>query len=262
MKERIRAQYEGRRAFKEGAWKAESDALITPEVIREIYHLLKDKGAIPPAENEFIFVSPTANIPTHEATLFTEDSHTRTGSSKFFVGDISRVEVPLDDVSKKTANGTFQYFRWDAEHLPLKDETVDVIWDRKGWLWHLAMDGSSNKVLKAFTQYYRLLKPGGSIVVDAILENPRAMKSVIAITRTAIKELSFKLRGKKFQPSDTQPYEQRQYEPSTIWALRTHMSGEMSIRRELQYMFDITYVGEGRARVCVFTKRSTHARER
>jgi hypothetical protein len=69
-------------------WKLNSDEHFTPEVVRGVYRNLVDAGVIPSPENDFLFVSPTANVPTHETTLFNQDQKTRTGKATFLVGDI------------------------------------------------------------------------------------------------------------------------------------------------------------------------------
>lgn len=147
-------------------WKLNSDEHFTPEVVRGVYRNLAEAGIIPPPEKDFLFVSPTANVPTHETTFFYEDQKTRTGKAAFLVGDICPTPLCPESISKKTDTGSFQYFRWDAETLPIKPEVADMIWDRKGWLWHAARDLSPERFILALHRYYEILKTGGSLVID------------------------------------------------------------------------------------------------
>jgi hypothetical protein len=147
-------------------WKLNSDEHFTPEVVRGVYRNLVDAGVIPSPENDFLFVSPTANVPTHETTLFNQDQKTRTGKATFLVGDMCPTPLCPESISKKTDTGSFQYFRWDAETLPIKPGVADMIWDRKGWLWHAARDLSPERFILALHRYYEILKTGGSLVID------------------------------------------------------------------------------------------------
>jgi len=71
----------------------------------------------------------------------------------------------------------------DAAHIPLLNDTVDVVWDRLGALWHAQdsriyqtkdgertmrfYDPGDDLVKRILGEYERVLKPGGCVVVDA-----------------------------------------------------------------------------------------------
>lgn len=206
-------------------WKLNSDEHFTPEVVRGVYRNLADADVIPKPEKDFLFVSPTANVPTHEVTFFSEDQKTRTGQAEFLVGDICPTPLGPESVSKRTETGTFQYFRWDAESLPIKPGVADMIWDRKGWLWHAARDLSPQRFILALHRYYEILKSGGSVVID------HASK---VATETRL-----------------------EFEPSTAKIIRDFQTPKSpDLKDTIRIMFSTRVVGTGLGRVKVMRKRT------
>lgn len=158
--------------FVVGSWKEDSDKLFGPRKAAVVWKLMQNAGLIPPYENGLVFVSPTANIATHELAIWQRDSSQREGKNLFLIGDLLPGLDPKpvlggQDISDDKGH-RLAFFRWDAESLPVKPNSVDVIWDRKGWVWHLAADIKSNpRLIRTFRNYHHLLKPGGSLVLDA-----------------------------------------------------------------------------------------------
>lgn len=151
------------------SWKEVADGYFGREEAVTVLNSLRE--FLPSADKDLVFLSPTANYPTHEEAMYWEAIHTRTGKTTFLVGDISKIKPTkiLEEIAPyNNEDHQFTYFRWDADRLPIKKGSVDVLWDRKGWLWHSANEGGNKMVLKALRQYRDLLKPGGIIVTDAI----------------------------------------------------------------------------------------------
>ncbi|MDP3725771.1 MAG: class I SAM-dependent methyltransferase [bacterium] len=258
FKRNIAKLYEEGGIFEKGTWKKETDLIFGPEQVKNLYQLMQKREIIPPPDKEIVFLSPTANIPTHEISFFEKDKETRRAKGLFLVGDISELELQQDQVQRTSQDHHFQYFRWDAEHLPIKDRSVDVIWDRKGWLWHCANRKDIERLLETFQQYQKLLKDGGSIIVDNIPGYEQLVENLSAGEQMKI--LWIKLlaisRIKKIKHSDTFPKRSTQYEPSTVDKIRQIKSYEnVDILRKLAEWFEIFDIGQGIERVLIFKKR-------
>ena len=254
MKDRIRDKYEG-----DPEWKAESDRLFGPEEASALWHELEKSHIIPEPEADVNIVSVSANIPTHELAMFKADLLTRKGKSRFVIGDISelRVKTFIDELVEPytTFRNRFAYIRWDAYNLPVPDSSADVIFDRKGALWHIAHNyRDTQKLIETFKEYHRILKPGGSLVVDNIGGFEAYLKG---LSRERQLEIALKtLSGIRF--SDIYPDAPMQYEPSTIDKIRTlalAVSDNTELIITIEDLFEIQDIGEGALSVKIFTKK-------
>lgn len=224
IKEKIMKSYGPKNIILEGSWKTDSDKFFGPKEAVEVWRMLKNSGLVPGENEDIVFVSPTANTPTHETAIWQEENKTRSGSSTFLVGDLLPIDpksvIEAANIPDDTQN-KFTYFHWDAEALPIQNNSVDVIWDRKGWVWHAVYNfQDSERLDKAFKDYHELLKPGGIIVLDA---NPsytdylrslsRKDKLNMAMNRLFIKSgLRAKAKPSEFYTGSPQG----QYEDSTV----------------------------------------------
>lgn len=206
-------------------WKYKSDQSFTSEVASRVYHELREARVIPSPEKDFLFVSASANVPTHELAFFKEDRKTRRGRSTFLVGDLCLPPLSRTSISRKGKKSIFQYFKWDAEALPIAPQTADMIWDRKGWLWHAAIDLPPQRFFLAIHRYYEALKTGGSIVIDH-----------------ADKEAS----EARFES-----------EPSTVNMIRKcQVPNNPKLEETMRAMFEVKVIGSGIGRVNVLQKRT------
>ena len=254
FKQNIRREIEGRGLYQPEAWKQDSDKLFTPEQVRGLYHEMAERKIIPDKDQDFVFVSPTANIPTHERTFFEEDQKERKGRGTFLVGDISRLNVDAADFQKISETGVFQYFRWDAEYLPIKNGSVDMLWDRKGWLWYLAEKNDSQRFMETIQQYYDLLRDGGCVVVDNINWYEKYAKSMggNAVLRSEFLMLLGASGLVQTRPSILIPHPQAtEYERSTTDAMaRMHYE----VDEDLFKKFEMSTMGSGAGRVRIMRK--------
>jgi len=118
-----------------------------------------ESGMLPavPRGGTGILLSPSAN------TGLYEEAFAKTLPFKVLAGDIVGVRRQRDHSIPLQLN---------AFYLPIRDNTVDVIFDRLGALWH-AVDydithHNDHDKLTHFIlgEYYRVLKPGGALILD------------------------------------------------------------------------------------------------
>lgn len=224
-KDRIMGYYEGKYGpAKRDGWKRSSDKLFGPNEAIAVYQLLTQKGFIPDLSQSFTFLSPTSSYPSHELVTWEHDSNLRTGSNLFLAGDMREINLgtqkPILISTSDEYSHRFNFFRWDAENLPFANGSVDIIWDRKGWLWHLSEHiGNADRLLRTLESYRRLLKAGGCIVTDNImgfdtyiqnLPYGQALEFLVAET---LHEAGL-VGG--FELSTLMPYAPGQYEESTV----------------------------------------------
>lgn len=194
------------------SWKLESDMITTPEMMLQSWQSLKAQGILPSFESDLIFVSPTANYPTHEVAIYKNEITERQGKILFLVGDISDVNPsPLlhENQIQNNQYQQFHYFKWNANALPISNQSVDVIWDRKGWLWHLAenakflSEGEGRQmVLSAFDQYFQLLSNKGVLIVDATTSTQQAEISTVQLLSDLFKDDKGDILGDRFDIID------------------------------------------------------------
>lgn len=156
---------------------------------------------------DWVFLSPSANYRvfenhllrqvsdlaagveyTHPPLFIVSDILGYTDSTEFYY-QISRKEVfdknlpaqifrpsfkgQLDEVE----NANSLSIASDAYRLPLQDDSVNVLWDRLGAMWH-ALNNDIPKheyeksLIPLLEEYKRILKSGGCIVVDAYEQTP------------------------------------------------------------------------------------------
>ena len=254
----VKKLYEGKSWYRKGKWKEDTDHIVGPEVIRGIYHELSNAGYVPPPERDFIFVSPTANIPTHEITFFHEDQRFRKGHALFLAGDISDVAVDRSDIRRDEEQGIFQYFKWDASNMPVRGGSVDMLWDRKGWLWHAAYTKRPKQFLESLENYHRLLKDNGCVVVDAIpgyFQELNRMSLSKELKNSILFVLGY-LNIRKVRPAELFRPGVDQFEESTVDLIDV-MGGKRYGRvwEKIDTMFDVEFIGQGVGTVCVMRKK-------
>ena len=84
----------------------------------------------------------------------------------------------------------------DSYKLPLRDESIDVIHERFGALYHSAELGTEN-IDRLIEEYRRVLVPGGMLYIDAMHENERLKSSTASALLKAIDD-SIENHFKKF----------------------------------------------------------------
>jgi hypothetical protein len=268
LKTKIVDTYEGRDIYREGAWKLESDQIITPEVIDRIYDHLRSYRILPAPHLPLTFVSPTANIPTHELSFFNKDSETRTAESLFLVGDISSLPLEPTQKQEQRGNKTLQYFRWDAHELPLSPQSVDIIWDRKGWLWHILSEKNEVLMIETMKNYFELLRPNGAIVIDSIQDFERKMRDFYK-KKGLSRALYVLIRASgakvnllpKITPSMVVPLKETlQGEDSTNELLRQRMQDCKSFAQLINENFTIESLGWKEHEIVVLQRRTAEWR--
>ncbi|TSC85971.1 MAG: hypothetical protein G01um10147_1038 [Microgenomates group bacterium Gr01-1014_7] len=170
VKEGITKKYTGKLYTPAGSWKEDSDILFTPNDAVYVWRLLHKAGIIPNTQKDLVFISPSANQPTQEAAIWLDERKRDRPRTTFLAGDLLQTNPyclmqavqPLQNENHK-----FAYFRWDAEYLPVAPNSADIIWDRKGWIWHCVNDlKDKTRLRNTFDAYWNILKPGGSLVLD------------------------------------------------------------------------------------------------
>lgn len=255
QQERMIQTYGPEGIFEEGAWKFDSDKLFGPKEAVAVWGVLSDYGIVPPASEDLVFVSPTANIPTHEIAIWQEDSKIRKGSSLFLAGDILSLNPSklLQSTAPVSPSRRFHYFQWDAEALPLNPGSVDVLWDRKGLVWHASQRGNREELLDIFRSYHKLLKKNGAVILDniqfSVYQNSlNPLQTFQSFVRDGLTPLKIIKR-----PSDLFPGKPfGQYEHSTVDLISEF---GLSFRREVESLFAIYNVGSGILRTKALVRR-------
>lgn len=231
------------------AWKKSSDVLFTPEHSVQVWQNLQNNGMIPALDKDLVCVSPTANIATHERAIWEYDRDSRSGRSLFLVGDLDRIDYT------KIQKPNFQCFRWDAEWLPLNFESVDVIWDRKGFLWYPASSHNKASLKTTFYDYFVILKQGGCIVIDAIEGFRNYERSLPKDEKNKIIEMRRLYNAREVTYADylaAYLNPPGQYEQSTDGLIK---ETGFDILKYFPHEYEEHFIGEGLTRVSVIVKR-------
>jgi ubiquinone/menaquinone biosynthesis C-methylase UbiE len=112
-------------------------------------------------------LSPSANIARVEADMLEEFKKQNVDVS-FIVGDIAD-KINID--RRVSGINEMLYLNIDAAKLPLKNASVDILFEKKGFLLQLidlAIRDNNKLVLKLLDEYFRVIKPGGAVLVDSI----------------------------------------------------------------------------------------------
>lgn len=238
----LKAEYNGFLHFSENSWKEDTDELITPDVITQIYTLLYLEGFIPSFNKDFIFLSPSSHIPTNEEQIFELDATQRRRKGLFIVTDLRHISFPTPALKKN--NSHFAMLQANVNRLPFLSNSVDMIWDRKGGIWHSYNFWYPFSVYKLLSKYHRLLKPGGVVVLDALEGRPtlrvRSISDVIRI-----------LQLSEIRPSDL--FEATEQYESSSAEVFDHLPKKE--QRKIKKYFTQKIIGEKKTRVMVLQKR-------
>lgn len=241
----------------ESPWKEASDTLFGPEHAIEVWQRIESEELLPPPSQHLVIVSAASHIPTHERALFTHIAETRPGGCTFFAEDIQNpkhwsatdqaVATPIH-----TPTSDFQFIQSDARNIPVARGSVDVLFDRKGWIWHASNVNTLNtkRVFTAFEHYYQLLKPGGILVVDAISGFREYLEQLTEEQQNRI----LASIGKNMDPREVYENPPGQFEPSTVEMLDIYTP---RIWARIEPLYEMHDIGEGQLRVRVLTKRTS-----
>jgi len=211
------------------AWKADADKMFTPADAVIVFQNLEKIDLLPPRTEALHIASISSNVPTLEIGVFDALQAQRAGKVTFIAGDLTHLEIGKDDERFKREG--FHIVQWDAQHLPLVDHTLHVIYDKKGALWHFAKKEMPQvEFLEILRQLKDKLKPSGIIVIDNFDYNE--------VDEFFFNDWGF-LAGQE-QERYMNPY---QTEPSTVQTI-TRTYGEW-IWKKISKIFGIIDVGDG-----------------
>ncbi|KKU52972.1 MAG: hypothetical protein A3A28_05370 [Candidatus Sungbacteria bacterium RIFCSPLOWO2_01_FULL_47_32] len=166
--------------------------MVNPQYAKKFYELMAGERFIPDDLNGFVFLSPSSNKASKEIKLAEIFDKRLEGTSLkqkpiFIASDIFGTHekdgrfLPGFDPEKKPQfkNIDFTFVTSEAGRLPIRAESVTMIMDRMGAMWHAIDDGlasssaaageagrktDAEKILK---EYAEKLKKGGVILFDA-----------------------------------------------------------------------------------------------
>lgn len=233
-------------------WKECSDRIYGPPQAIQTYQDLYQQGFIPEYNSDFVFVSPTANNATHEYAMWQVDHQRRTGHGVFITADIINTKPNFSPAAAN--NSVINHVRWNAQELPVQDGSVDMIWDRKGLLWHMADSLELRKTYQILGKYFQALKPKGSLVIDAIPSFIEYYQSLSNLQkqRIAWAHRQRAINGIPLNFQSMYPNAPGQFEESTVDKLETLHPAIWSI---LQHSWSIQNLGSNETRVRVLTKK-------
>lgn len=268
--DKVERTYSGKGPFRKDAWKRISDGKCGPEVIEEIYELLK--GSLlywPESKGSCLIVSPTANRATHERQLFALESARHQGPLTFLAGDWHRFPNQSQVIETDGGSHIFQTYQGDAHHLPVADNSVDVIWDRKGWLWHVSDKKNPQLIVEVLEQYQSKLKEGGVLVFDAIVDmeaiDEEIWRAVAVLTLMPLNLVVLILAKITHLPVPARllllyRHFYDQFEEST-WELMTQADPHHEIDSYIKEHFIADKLGTRKSRVMALRKRSSKQQE-
>lgn len=131
----------------------QQDALITAQT-------LKKSGVIPIPRKKgekIVVLSPSSNIGFYEAMI-----RATFGNNYVVVaGDIANIE--------RLGFGQAAHIQFDAKVLPFPDDSLNVVFDRQGALWHAAytdLQAGSIHTQELFKEFHAKLRYGGLLITD------------------------------------------------------------------------------------------------
>lgn len=261
FKNQLRLSYSG-----DLKWKVASDRKLGPDCIQHIVTNLIEAGVWPSSRQPMVVLSPTANVPHHELQLWKYAQQIHYAPVTVLASDLINHCQSGEQVSQRAGQHTFQYLQADAALLPICNGSVDILWDRKGWLWHLADTQQVDSLQDTLLQYKQKLKPQGAIVIDAIstldVERWRiylsALVLVLGLPFLAVLPL-LQPNMLKVLPQEVVQFDRfllNQYEQST-WQLFKELGAYTSFMDWLHEHFFIVALGDGKERVTVLRPKST-----
>ena len=196
-----------------GSWEWLSEG-SSKRILESTIDTLSEEKLLPRGEelNGWVFFSPTSNFRIFESSVLHTISKSIEGMKleekpKVITSDIAGYYVPtagnpkisVEDVYykkyplksfKPTFTGQMQdknvdclSVASDAYEIPLRDNSVDLIWDRLGAVWHTIYAESlfaepEKDIIVLLDSYRRVLKDAGSIVIDAYEIQPKGAPSI------------------------------------------------------------------------------------
>ncbi len=237
-------------------WKKASDELYSPDDALTVWRGVKETQPHLSPEKDLTFVSPSANYPTHEARLFVDEREARTGKVHFITGDYAEIDASellreLEGLQDDRCQ--FEFRKWDAANLPLELGSTDVLWDRRGWLWHLANTVGSLSIRHLY-----------AIETDSMEQDKLNNDLRIFKIRRKIRESMLKYRALLKEGGvlilDSDPGKKIGFEEDSSEAeiQKAFVDLKMNFWQSdwLKKLFDVEYVGEGKHRVLVLKKKT------
>lgn len=184
------------------AWKTFEDSTIyRPKDAVELFDRLRAARLIPKDKEKLLVVDATANRPTHALAIHQRAMSVRQGVTITLAGDINAgYFAPYYQIgANKYGLDGFSYYEWNASNLPIETEVVDLLFDRKGWLWHCAKAGDRNKLESALEEYRRVLKARvGCLIIDDNPYIPRVTESTAIVMQRHISRNIFSTLSDKW----------------------------------------------------------------
>jgi len=195
----------------------ETEALRNPDLAKQYVDLLIQEQIIPHPDKAtgFVFLSPSANQGMFEYEIADRLNQSITKKPDpppiFLAADIfgnyqDGQFVPgfwKGFYQDEFDNVIFQKISADANKIPILDNSVDVIWERLGALWHVQNNRAtgenldSTPIVNLLNEYDRVLKSGGVIILDAATQTEGATNSTIDFL-----EGKFNIPGAQINPYD------------------------------------------------------------
>ena len=157
-----------------------------PDYGMRLYSILERERILPEDLNGFVFFSVSSNSGSRElgfAKILNSsvEDHSLEIAPIIIAGDIAK--VPTIDTHELT-NIHFKQLQADARDIPLKDSSVDILFDRMGAFWYelegindgatrlngeildWELEDAFNTISAVLDEYGRVLKKGGKLLID------------------------------------------------------------------------------------------------
>ncbi len=203
-------------------WKELSEANFGGRINRRMADLMLGHLSQNP-KNRLRILSPTANTANIEADIF--DKLKNEFEVHLIAGDITSVEP---DRRIKNRDG-MSYLRLNALELPFKDSCLDVIFDKKGLLWHAArktFGEGTDLITPVLQEYFRALAKGGAAIIDSIEEG---------YSHSVVDGEAFQSGKIEFKPGHISVGECLQTEPSTLRLIELCMAKYPEIQANYKF---------------------------